>query len=478
MTSQSQLPIFMDGKMSREKVSPEFTDKKLKMLVDKGLLKWKPIGTIQKGSRRGQPTKRLFSTADLLRIANKGLVLGTDKGGSDMSSKWSPRDKAGRSRYQLAKGFQIIERPKDRGCSYDFIRREKMLGKDGKFYMDRRPKVMEMVFNREDVVKEGYRLMVEFNDQKISATMTNGGDCPTYAEYLPVFLAWKRANANVRHFGAIETNVKKLGTEMFGDFKLDRITQKTAEEYRDCYRGAVSDPTISAKIGYLNQVLTKAKNDGYNTKKINRNDLGLVPAKKRKEFMTEEQEKVIWPLLKKHQPMQDLAETILSCAMRPINIIQLKWPDILWNDEIAFVDRSIHKNHEDGEYLLTPDLIEMLRRRKSENGSSNLVFVRHECGNPKPITESWIQRKWRVVKEEANKILEKRGSDLRIPDSLRFYDLKATCLSRAALNGASEFELQAIANHADYHSLLHYVRTKPFQSNARKHQRRGNGGSI
>ena len=118
-------PLWMDGKMSREIISSDITEKKLKLLVDKGLVKNRPVGIIQKGSRQGQPTKRLYLTGDLLAYYNSNSMYGADKGGTTMSSKWSQRDKSGRSRYQLAMGFQIIERPKNGGYSYDFIHRKK-----------------------------------------------------------------------------------------------------------------------------------------------------------------------------------------------------------------------------------------------------------------------------------------------------------------------------------------------------------------
>lgn len=298
----------------------------------------------------------------------------------------------------------------------------------------------------------------------------------TYSEYLPQFLKKIKANKTIRYPEVVVGAVKKLGN-YFGDLSLREISQKSAEKYRDHRRKLVSDPTIDAEIGRLNQILIQAEKDGYKVKLINRSDLGLESAKERKEFMTPEMEEVIWPLLRKYQPMPDLADFILNTSMREINIIQLEKDNIRWDEKpvpIAFVSKEIHKNKtEDGEYLLNPEVLKMLHRRQDENGSSNLVFVRYEGQHPKAITESWIQRKWRAVKEEANKILEERGSDLRIPDGLRFYDLRATCLSRAGANGATEYQLMAISNHKNPHSLKKYVRKKPLQESAIEFTRNG-----
>jgi len=298
----------------------------------------------------------------------------------------------------------------------------------------------------------------------------------TYSDYLPRFLKKKEADKTIRHPDVIVGNMKKLD-RWFGDLSLREINQRTAEKYCDYRRKFVDDSTIYAELGYLNQLLKQAEKDGYGAKKIDRGDLGLELPAEREEFMTPEMEEVIWPLLKKYQPMEDLADFILNTTMRPINIIQLKWDDILWDEKIAFVPKEIHKNKKkDGRYLLNDEILEMLERRQKENGKSNLIFVRYEGQNPKPITKTWIQRKWRFVKKEANKILEEQDSDLRIPEELRFYDLKATCLSRAgARKGATEYILKTISNHADPASLKKYVRTKALEGAAREYLN-GNGG--
>ena len=298
----------------------------------------------------------------------------------------------------------------------------------------------------------------------------------TYSEYLPRFLEKIEANKTIRYPEVIVGAVRKLES-WFGNLSLREISQKSAEKYRDHRRKLVSDSTIDAEIGRLNQVLKQAGKDEYKVKLIDRSDLGLEPAEERKQFMTPEMEEVIWPLLRKYPPMPDLANFILDTSMRPINIIRLEWNEILWDAKpvpIAFVSKEIHKNKtEDGEYLLNPEILGMLKRREKENGSSNLVFVRYEGQNPHAITESWIQRKWRAVKREANEILEREGSDLRIPEDLRFYDLRATCLSRAGANGATEYQLMAISNHKDPHSLKKYVRKKALQESAIEFTRNG-----
>jgi integrase len=319
------------------------------------------------------------------------------------------------------------------------------------------------VNNRSDA----YEVARKFRNEMYEEQAAKDDPDITFSEYAPIFLEKKRADRTIRYYKGIEYLVNRLAT-WWGDLSLREISQKTAEKYRDHRRKTIEDYTIDMELGYLNQVLKQAEKDGIKTRLIDRNDLGLESPQRYQEFMSEEMEEIIWPLLRKYPPMEDLAMFILDSSMRPINMIQLKWSDIRWNEKpvpIAFVPGEIHKNRKDGEYLLSDRVIKMLRRRQSENGQSDLVFVRYEGQRPWPITHCWYQRRWNEVKEEANKILEKRVSDLRIPKKLRFYDLKATCLSRA---GASEFQLQAISNHTNTASLQRYVRRKALQSSARE----------
>ncbi|NIO47823.1 MAG: hypothetical protein GTN73_00060 [Candidatus Aminicenantes bacterium] len=110
--SVSLLPKWIGSKMSRESISSSLTEKKLKELRDARLVKFRPVSFLQQGERKGQPTKWEYYTADLLAYLDSNSVeKETDKGGATMSKNgWSEPDKFGRSRYQLAKGFQIIER--------------------------------------------------------------------------------------------------------------------------------------------------------------------------------------------------------------------------------------------------------------------------------------------------------------------------------------------------------------------------------
>lgn len=149
--------------------------------------------------------------------------------------------------------------------------------------------------------------------------------------------------------------------------------------------------------------------------------------------------------------MEDLADFLFGTCMRPGNIITLTWDRILWEKREALVLAQQHKQKfRDGHYLLSSEVLKMLRRRQKENeenGRFPLVFCRYEGGKAKPILIRWIENQWGKVLKEA-----------RIEEDLHFYDLKHTRLSRLTASGASILLLKTISNHASSASLERYVK--------------------
>jgi integrase len=302
--------------------------------------------------------------------------------------------------------------------------------------------------------------------QSQASAQPNNGDV-SFKEFAERFLLHKKADKGIRRFKAIKVAIEKLSRDFFGDRALKDINEELVLAYRDRRRAeGLSEATISFEISYLNQLLGYAEHCGYATKPLKKKYLGLAKLAPRKVYMTKEEEAALWPELQL-QSMKDLCNFILGCAMRPINIIGLKWNDILWNEAIAHVDILDHKGEKkDGRYILNDNLLEMLRRRESENGKSDYVFTRE---NGRQVSEKWIQEHWRIAKCRANEKLKVQGSSFQVRDELLFYNLKHTCLSRAAAAGLSVFQLMAISNHSDAKSLEHYVNPIALENEARRY---------
>lgn len=272
----------------------------------------------------------------------------------------------------------------------------------------------------------------------------------TFTQFVPLYLAEKRADRE-RSFKGLESAVLNRLEPYFGKMLLKDITLETVKRYRDHRRRQnVKDISIwNNELNHLKELYNLAVDNGHKlgTNPVNRRKLKLH-IDDRIRYMLPEEERIIWPLLEKHDPLEDLADLIYNTAMRPANECDLQWTWIRWDEKVAIVPKEFHKQKNEGRYLLNDKMIEMLRRRQKEAGDYLYVFWRTESGSNKrhKITTRWIQHKWTKVMAEAG------------IEGLHFYDLKHTLLSRLAALGATLSWLKAVSNHASTASLERYVK--------------------
>jgi len=377
--------------------------------------------------------------------------------------KWTepkPDSKTKRSRLDCGKGFSIIEDPLKNGKSY----RLEVRPKNGEKYCMRMDKTK--IQDRDAAYEEHLRLRIKLAERR-DDNVDNKIEVSNFMDAVPIYLKDKKGD-DLRHLHAIELIMWNRLKPFFGRMLLREIKLQALKKYRDERRAeGKADSTIKQELGYLKEMFTALidleKYEGENP--VNIRKLKLKPSRVRERYMTTEEEALIWPLLPKYKPMDDLALFIYHSAMRPDNMIKLTWDKIHWDERIAFVPAEEdeyglrHKQKEkDGKYLLDDEVLKMLKRRykeNQENGKSPYVFYRYEDGEPKPIKSKWYQRKWNLVKEEAG-IDKKEKVESKEP--LQFYDLKATCLGQNAALGASILELKQISNHSSTESLEVYVR--------------------
>lgn len=383
--------------------------------------------------------------------------------------KWTepkPDSKIKRSRLDCGKGFSLIEDPLKNGKSY----RLEVRPQNGKKYYVRMDKTR--IRDRDAAYEEHLRLRIKLAERR-DDSVDNKVEIDNFLDAVPIYLRDKKGD-ELRCLDTIEKIMWNRLKPFFGRMLLREIKLQTLKKYRDERRAEnIADSTIRMELGYLRELFTVLidleKYEGEN--RVNIRKLKLKPNRARKRYMTAEEEALIFPLLPKHKPMDDLATFIYHSAIRPDNMIKLTWDRIHWDERIAFVPAEEdeyglrHKQKgKDGKYLLDDEVLKMLKRRykeNQENGKSPYVFYRYEGGEPKPIKPKWYQRKWNLVKEEAG--IDKKADG---KESLQFYDLKATCISQNASLGASVLELKEISNHSSTQSLERYVRPEALKESA------------
>lgn len=368
-------------------------------------------------------------------------------------SNWSkPTPGTKRCRLNCGKGFTIIEDPLKNGFSYrldyrDSPNNRKLLRMD-----------KSRIHDRDSAYEEHLRLRLQLAEGRAAEPDRN---VTTFSDGMAIYLADKRSD-RLRSYGAIEGVMQNRIEPFFGEMILRDIKAQTVKEYLSHRRQTVLDSTIKIEMSYLkeffNLMIEREHYSGINPVNLRKLKFQIPP---REVFMSPEQEKVIWPLLKKYPPMEDLAGFIFATCMRPGNIIALSWDQIRWNEKEAFVPKEEHKQKfKDGHYLLSEEVMKMLRRRQKaneENGRFPLVFCRYEAGKSKEIKIRWLEGQWEKVMEEAG------------IEDLHFYDLKHTRLSRIAAKGANVFQLKCISNHSSTASLEKYIKKDALKESAREY---------
>lgn len=366
-----------------------------------------------------------------------------------------------------------------------------------------KPTISKLIGQRVETRKEavGALALVRHKIYEMTQEPIQAKEDLSVSEFIPIYLEEKKADRE-RSYKGVETSVRNILEPFFGDVLLKDLTLDWMKKYRDHRRRKdVKDISIwNNELSHLRELYKLAQEKGYvsSPNPVEKRKLKLK-IEKRERFMRPEEEKVIWPLLKKYPPLEDLADLILHSAMRPANECDIQWSWIRWKKRRAIVPKEYHKQKTIGRYLLNSKVVKMLKRRREEADQFDddfpYIFWRTENGSGKRIkvTTRWIQDRWVQVMEEAKEALEKAREEARKErlkaleereefdedeemeefedeieekEDLHFYDLKHTCLTRLAAKGASEFMLKAVSNHLSTASLERYVKPYAFKDEA------------
>jgi integrase len=392
-------------------------------------------------SQKAKPPELPFET--LRKEVKKDFLF--LKGGATMSSKWK-KSTAGRCRHQ-GHGFSLIEDKNGKGVHY---------------YLDiRYPKRQTLslrkisgrpIQGRADALNVAY----EFVTKRFTELEAASSPDTTFSQLIPIaerdLIRRKRRKAK-----EMVKRIKAVLEPYFGKMKLREIRlYPHIEGYRDKRRAeGVKDSSIQNEIALARAMFNVAiKKELVNCRnpfeKVGVH-LGLE-SDLRTRWMRPEEKERLWPVLEKYPPLLYMAVFLLNTGMRPLNLLLLKWKQIIWNAGTPhiLIPKDQFKTKRDAIFPINGTVMEILKHLFEQNPHEpdDYVFMRREGrGRLVPINRSWYQTTWRKACAEAN------------VDDLRFYDMKHTLGTILAANpNVNAFTIKDVFNHTQLSSTERYVK--------------------
>jgi integrase len=176
--------------------------------------------------------------------------------------------------------------------------------------------------------------------------------------------------------------------------------------------------------------------------KVNPVKKSLMPsgaAKSRKRILTKEEEKILFPELKKRSQLShDLALMSLYTGMRFSEIARMKWQDITWNEnKVTIYNAKDPKNKDKVRYAYFPEFIKKMLEERQENSDSDLCFP----GKDNKVMQT-VPKCFERTVEHLN-----LNDDKDYLDRLVFYSLRHSYASRLVDMGVHQLHTQNMMGH-------------------------------
>lgn len=127
---------------------------------------------------------------------------------------------------------------------------------------------------------------------------------------------------------------------------------------------------------------------------------------------------------------------LLLTAQRAGEVVQLKWCEIDWDDEVWTLPGKRTKNGRTNHIPLSKGALEVLREQRDANPDNEWVFPSPKQP-AKPITRQALNRALRRLRDEG------------ILDEIHPHDLRRTAASHMARLGVNRYTIEKLLNHVD-----------------------------
>ena len=222
--------------------------------------------------------------------------------------------------------------------------------------------------------------------------------------------------------------------DRLGDLKLSRLSPAVLVEVRDELSKDKAASTVNRYLAVMSHACTLAEREwGWLESNPVRRVGRLREPAGRVRYLTDKERGRLLKVVKAtdHPHLYPIVLIALTTGARRSEILNLRWRNVDLRKGIAVIEDS--KNNERRSMTLVPQVLEELSKlRKIRHIDDDLIFLHPKSGKPSYF---FFEQSWREARQKA-----------RIKD-FRFHDLRHSCASYLAMNGATTAEIAAVLGH-------------------------------
>lgn len=240
--------------------------------------------------------------------------------------------------------------------------------------------------------------------------------------------------------------------DALGDVALSKITPVVINRVVEGWRESFAHVTLNIHITKLSVLFKRLREWGVADSNPARDARKFTPPRGRVRFLTEDERKALLNVCKK-SPCKSLYLIVLlalSTGMRKEEILSLRWEMV--NLEGGVISLENTKNGERRGVPIVPACGSLLKKRKGKK-KEGWVFPgekespkRKDCTPVNPEDRHFdIRKPWEAALKKAS------------INDFRFHDLRHSCASYLAMNGATSLEIAEVLGHKSLSMVKRYA---------------------
>lgn len=226
----------------------------------------------------------------------------------------------------------------------------------------------------------------------------------------------------------------KFWADRLGDLRLNRVTSAVLVEVRDELAIDRAPSTVNRYLAVMSHACSLAEREwGWLQANPVRRVSRLQEPRGRVRYLSDSERKRLLQAVKEsdHPHLYPMVLIALTTGARRNEILSLRWRNVDLGKGRAVIEDT--KNGERRSLTLVPQIVKELQKiRKLRRIDNDLVFLHPKTGRPSYF---FVEKAWREVRAKAK---------LR---DFRFHDLRHSCASYLAMNGATTAEIAAVLGH-------------------------------